>query len=147
MSTSNLAGLRSRFGIAFLAAALAASCGAAAQDLAPKPVTPAAPVSEPGTALAAAAAAATQAPPLTADDVGAWLDGFMPNALKQGDIAGAVVIVVKDGDKDVTYYFDEKADKDNHKSICTEAKNGTVTGKVSEKDGKKVVTASKVSFD
>ena len=34
---------------------------------------------------------------LTADDVDAWLDGFMPYALKTGDIAGAVVAIVKDG--------------------------------------------------
>ena len=34
---------------------------------------------------------------LTNADVDAWLDGFMPNALRQGDIAGAVVVVVKDG--------------------------------------------------
>ena len=34
---------------------------------------------------------------LTAQDVNAWLDGFMPNALTTGDIAGAVVVVVKDG--------------------------------------------------
>lgn len=30
-------------------------------------------------------------------DVDAWLDGFMPYALRSGDIAGAVVAVVKDG--------------------------------------------------
>ena len=30
-------------------------------------------------------------------DVEAWLDGFMPYALERGDIAGAVVVVVKDG--------------------------------------------------
>src|SRR5882672_4656259 len=34
---------------------------------------------------------------LTADDVNAWLDGYMPYALETGDIAGAVVAVVKDG--------------------------------------------------
>jgi len=34
---------------------------------------------------------------LTADDLDAWLDGYMPYALKIGDIAGAVVVVVKDG--------------------------------------------------
>jgi len=37
------------------------------------------------------------APPLTAQDVTAWLDGFMPYALQRGNIAGAVVVVVKDG--------------------------------------------------
>jgi len=34
---------------------------------------------------------------LTAEDVNAWLDGFLPYALGKGDIAGAVVTVVKDG--------------------------------------------------
>ena len=34
---------------------------------------------------------------LTVDDVGAWLDGKLPDALKNGGIPGAVVSVVKDG--------------------------------------------------
>lgn len=34
---------------------------------------------------------------LTAQDVNAWLDGFLPYSLARGDIAGAVVVVVKDG--------------------------------------------------
>lgn len=33
---------------------------------------------------------------LVASDVDAWLDGYMPFALHSGDIAGAVVVVVKD---------------------------------------------------
>ena len=41
---------------------------------------------------------ATEASSLTASDVSAWLDGFMPFALKAGDIAGATVTVVKDGE-------------------------------------------------
>src|SRR3546814_2361352 len=36
-------------------------------------------------------------PALTRADAEAWLDGFMPYALAAGDIAGAVVVVVKDG--------------------------------------------------
>jgi CubicO group peptidase (beta-lactamase class C family) len=40
---------------------------------------------------------ARTAAPLTATDINAWLDGYMPYALKTGDIAGAVVVVVKDG--------------------------------------------------
>lgn len=55
-------------------------------------------------AVFAAAAAAAQAPApapaahaLTADDVGAWLDGLLPAEMKRADIAGAVVVVVKDG--------------------------------------------------
>ena len=42
----------------------------------------------------------TQAPvvhPLTHDDVEAYFDGFFPDALTRADIAGAVVVVVKDG--------------------------------------------------
>lgn len=49
----------------------------------------------------------TQAPPapsanasgavLTKADADAWLDGFMPYALARGDVAGAVIVIVKDG--------------------------------------------------
>ncbi len=34
---------------------------------------------------------------LTKEDTEAWLDGFFPFALQRGDVAGAVVVVVKDG--------------------------------------------------
>jgi len=34
---------------------------------------------------------------LTAQDANAWLDGYMPFALHSSDIAGAVVVIVKDG--------------------------------------------------
>ena len=37
------------------------------------------------------------APALTAQDASAWLDGMVPFALRQGDLAGGVVVVVKDG--------------------------------------------------
>ena len=48
--------------------------------------------------VASAASAAPSTPPaLTKQDVDSWLDGFMPYALSSGDIAGAVVVVVKDG--------------------------------------------------
>ena len=36
-------------------------------------------------------------PQLTAPDINAWLDGFMSYSLAKDDIAGAVVVVVKDG--------------------------------------------------
>lgn len=58
-----------------------------AQDPAPATVT----------AAPATPAAATTAHPLTRDDVELMVDGFLPYALKRGDIAGAVVTVVKDG--------------------------------------------------
>jgi CubicO group peptidase (beta-lactamase class C family) len=35
---------------------------------------------------------------LTQTDADAWLDGFMPGSLARGDIAGAVVVIVKDGE-------------------------------------------------
>jgi CubicO group peptidase (beta-lactamase class C family) len=34
---------------------------------------------------------------LTHDDLEAWLDGYLPYALQRGDVAGAAVVVVKDG--------------------------------------------------
>ncbi|HEY2465963.1 MAG TPA: serine hydrolase domain-containing protein [Steroidobacteraceae bacterium] len=61
----------------------------------PKPAT--APQTIPPTAAAPVASAAAAAATLTADDLNAWLDGYMPYALHTGDIAGAVVAVVKDG--------------------------------------------------
>ncbi|HSR00802.1 MAG TPA: hypothetical protein VLM36_12920, partial [Sphingomicrobium sp.] len=48
-------------------------------------------------AVPAASAAANAGHDLTKADVDSWLDGFMPYALKAGDIPGAVVVVVKDG--------------------------------------------------
>ena len=50
-----------------------------------------------GLARAASAAEAPSAHALDKDDLAAWLDGYVPYALKSGDIAGAVVVVVKDG--------------------------------------------------
>jgi CubicO group peptidase (beta-lactamase class C family) len=54
--------------------------------------------------LAAAAMAAPSmaqdsrsAPRLDRPDLEAWLDGFLPYALQRGDVAGAVVVVVKGG--------------------------------------------------
>ena len=38
-----------------------------------------------------------QAPTLDKTDLDAWLDGYMPFALNTSDIAGAVIVVVKDG--------------------------------------------------
>lgn len=55
----------------------------------------------PAAKLAAASPATTlapaAAPALTKADVDLWLDGYMPYALRVGDIPGAVVTVVKDG--------------------------------------------------
>ncbi|MGD0734409.1 MAG: serine hydrolase domain-containing protein [Terracidiphilus sp.] len=47
--------------------------------------------------VAAAAPASPSAPAMTADDLSAYLDGLVPMQLKRENIAGATVIVVKDG--------------------------------------------------
>jgi hypothetical protein len=62
------------------------------------------------------------------------------------DKACATCIVVKKDGKDVVYYFDEKAHKDNHKTICTTPTEGKVVGVLSKKGDKQIVTVSKVEF-
>ena len=75
--------------------ALVLGLPAAAQG--PAPTVP--PVAaQPAPAATAAPPSPAAAPALTREDVAAWLDGFMPYALETGDIAGAVVVVVKDGE-------------------------------------------------
>jgi CubicO group peptidase (beta-lactamase class C family) len=59
--------------------------------------TPASPTNPIAATAPATPSAEAAAAPLTAQDVNAWLDGYMPYALRTGDIAGAVVAVVKDG--------------------------------------------------
>lgn len=58
----------------------------------------------------------------------------------------ATVIVVNEKGKDTIYYLDDKSSKANHDAVCQAAKQGTVTGVVSEKGGKKIITATKVEF-
>ena len=60
---------------------------------------PAMPSAHAGANLRSAAQAVPTpaARPLQKADVDAWLDGFFPPQLQAGDIAGAVVVVVKDG--------------------------------------------------
>jgi CubicO group peptidase (beta-lactamase class C family) len=62
-------------------------------------VAPAAQAQSPATSAAPPPPDAMPGPTdrLTAPDLEAWLDGFMPYALEQTDVAGSVVVVVKDG--------------------------------------------------
>ncbi|NZA24796.1 serine hydrolase [Luteimonas sp. SJ-92] len=81
-----------------LALPLAAAPAASPTSIVPPELAPK--TGEPDAEDAGAEADATvQAGPanLTRQDLEAWLDGYMPYALQTGDIAGAVVVVVKDG--------------------------------------------------
>lgn len=81
-----------------LAGLLAAILAVPAAAQGPAPPAPKAPVpTQPAPGDAVTPPVPTGAPALTREDVSAWLDGFMPYALETGDIAGAVVVVVKDG--------------------------------------------------
>ncbi|MEO8113461.1 MAG: serine hydrolase domain-containing protein, partial [Phenylobacterium sp.] len=74
---------------------------AAPGDLAPTTLAPKgpAPISAPGPqpATVATAPATTAGHALTAEDAAAFFDGLLPDAINRADIAGAVVVVVKDG--------------------------------------------------
>jgi len=60
------------------------------------------------------------------------------NVLKVKDAAG----------KDTSYVLaDNDVSRANHERVCGPASPATVTGTVSEKDGKKVLTASAITFD
>jgi hypothetical protein len=65
--------------------------------------------------------------------------------LKETDECGNA-IKVKVDDKDVIYYFKDEGKKESyHKAFCTKGSTikGSVTGVVTEKDGKKWITPSK----
>ena len=54
----------------------------------------------------------------------------------------------KDKDsKETVYYFDKESHSKYHKPVCMEPKKGTVTGVVSEKDGKHMVKVSKIEYE
>ncbi|HEY2358408.1 MAG TPA: serine hydrolase domain-containing protein [Phenylobacterium sp.] len=66
--------------------------------LAPRaPVSMPAPASRPADTAAAPVAAPATAHALTAEDAAAYFDGLLPDAISRADIAGAVIVVVKDG--------------------------------------------------
>jgi CubicO group peptidase (beta-lactamase class C family) len=83
--------------VATLAASLTFTVALAQPDLAPKPAVPPTVQAPTATPTPAETGPVNATPAMTAADVGAWLDGFMPNAIRQADVAGAVVAVVKDG--------------------------------------------------
>jgi|SRR4051794_20772176 len=52
-------------------------------------------------------------------------------------------VIVKDGDKEVTYYIKDTGKKETYHK-CSGEKEVKVTGKVTEKDGKKYIEEAKV---
>ena len=81
--------------LALSAMAVLAAGAVAQQRVALTPPTSAPPVST--THSSVPAATPKPSPALTKADVDAWLDGFLPYALRTADIPGAVVVIVKDG--------------------------------------------------
>jgi hypothetical protein len=64
--------------------------------------------------------------------------------LKQADKCQNALQVEKDG-KTTTYLIEQNdISKAFHKEVCTETKTVKATGVVSEKDGKKILTVSKI---
>jgi hypothetical protein len=54
-------------------------------------------------------------------------------------------LIVKEGDKKVTYYLTDKGGKETyHKDCCQADVEAKVTGKIGEKDGKKTIEDPKV---
>lgn len=51
-----------------------------------------------------------------------------------------------ENDRDIVYYFDEASSKKHHKDVCEQGVNGTVEGTVTEKDGTKTITVTKLTF-
>jgi CubicO group peptidase (beta-lactamase class C family) len=73
----------------------------------------------PETTAASEALEVPAVPQLTRTDVEAWLDGFMPFALERGNIPGAVVVIVKDGQVLVKKGYGY-ADVEKHKPVDPE---------------------------
>jgi CubicO group peptidase (beta-lactamase class C family) len=83
--------------IAAFGLALGASPVALRAQQSAAPLVPPGPTTPTPAQVAPAPATPPTGPALTAEDAGSWLDGIMPYAIARGDIAGAVVVVVKDG--------------------------------------------------
>jgi hypothetical protein len=56
------------------------------------------------------------------------------------------VIVVKDGKKEIVYFFDKDSHAKYHDGVCSSPQKGTVTGVVKDVDKKKVVNVKKLQF-
>ena len=83
-----------RLAAVFLVASIFPVAAQTSKDLGPSMARPAA-IAAPASPTPAQSPVPSAS--LNKGDVDAWLDGFVPYALDTGDIAGAVVVVVKDG--------------------------------------------------
>ena len=83
-------------GAMFIATPLLAVFLASAQAPTVKPATPTAPITQPS-AIQPGSGTPTSAHSLTEEDLGAFFDGILPLQLERSDIAGASVLVMKDG--------------------------------------------------
>ncbi|MDB4899057.1 MAG: serine hydrolase, partial [Gemmatimonadetes bacterium] len=72
--------------------------GASASAQKTVPLGPTVATARPAIELPSAPGTGGRGAALAAADLNAWLDGYMPNALRTGDIAGAVVAVVRNGE-------------------------------------------------
>ena len=95
--------------------------------------------------LLAAIAAATFVVSAYAEDKAKTVEGKMcctKCKLKETEECGNCVIV-KNGDKSVTYYLNDKGKKETY-HVCSGEKDVKVTGKVTEKDKKMSIDDAKV---
>ena len=91
---------------------------------------------------------AALAVPVTSQDKAVTLTGKITCAKCNLNIEKTCmsVMVVKSGGKDVIYYLDEKFHQANHEAVCKVPKEATITGTLSEKGGKKYITATKIEL-
>ncbi|WP_454715911.1 serine hydrolase domain-containing protein [Caulobacter segnis] len=106
--------MRSIRRVAVVVAAVLAGLGSTQAQTRQETATP--PVAKVAQPPAAAPAIPSASATLTKADVDLWLDGYMPYALRVGDIPGAVVTVVKDGQILTTRGFGY-ADRDKKTSV------------------------------
>ncbi len=87
-------------------------------------------------------------PALAADDKEVKLEGKITCAKCDLGVTKTceTVIVVKEKDKDVTYYFDAAGHKKYHGETCSNPQQGTVKGTVKKEGDKMVVTVKELEY-
>ncbi|MBI2804028.1 MAG: hypothetical protein HYX68_03490 [Planctomycetes bacterium] len=67
--------------------------------------------------------------------------------LNKSTVCETVLVVKNKKKKDVIYFFDAESHKKYHDGICAAAKNGTVTGIVTEKKKKLTISVKTVVYE